>query len=104
MNRQQQDALRVLGYFYLQHQQPDKARVLFRALLTLTPDDNYALRALGYACLKAGHYRDALTAIDRIDSDDALTRLIRSQAHWALGEKEQARTYFEDYLQMQTRR
>ncbi|MBK8508153.1 MAG: tetratricopeptide repeat protein [Candidatus Competibacteraceae bacterium] len=65
MRTDHKDMLSVLGHFFLEHGQTDKALVLLDALQALFPEDPDIAKSLSYACLQAGRYQEALDAANR---------------------------------------
>lgn len=100
MRTDHRDILSVLGHFFLEHGQTDKALVLLNALQALFPEDPGIAKSLSYACLQAGRYQEALDAISRAGSeqDDIFVPLLRSKALWGLGRAGEARACLARYL------
>lgn len=100
MRTEHKEILSVLGYFFLEHGQPDKALVLLEALGALFPADPGIAKSLSYAYLRAGRYRDALDAAARANAerDDAFIHLLRGKALWGLGRTHEARACLAQYL------
>lgn len=71
------DALRLLGYFYLNQGLNDKAATVFTALDRLSPNTPGLLRALAVARDRMGEPAKALEALDRL----AMTGQIDAQFH-----------------------
>ena len=65
MTKDQQQFLSVLAYFYLQHGQAEKARILLQAGLPLMPEQLDYLKMLAYASIATGRADDALEALSR---------------------------------------
>ncbi|MBK9953463.1 MAG: hypothetical protein IPP10_18850 [Candidatus Competibacteraceae bacterium] len=61
--------LRVLGHFFLEHDQAGKALVVLQALRAVYPADAGIARSLSYAYLQAGRYQDALDAARQADAE-----------------------------------
>lgn len=71
------DALRLLGYFYLNQRLDQKAATVFTALDRLSPQSPGILRALAVTHDRLGQYAKALEAMDRL----AMTGAIDPQFH-----------------------
>lgn len=100
MRTEHKDILSVLGYFFLEHGQADKALVLLEALGALFPEDPGIAKALSYAYLQAGRYRDALDAAGpaTAEQDSVFIHLLRGKALWGLGRVDEARACLARYL------
>ena len=71
------DALRLLGYFYLNQGLNEKAATVFTALDRLSPNTPNLLRPLAVARDRLGDHAKALEALDRL----AMTGAIDPQFH-----------------------
>ncbi len=88
--RSQADLLRLVGFLHLDHGMPDKAVIVFDALLAIAPDDLQLRLSLACALLKSGASAAALDTLDNLpDLPEAsataaplpaLFHLLRSQA------------------------
>ena len=88
--RSQEDLLRLIGFLHLDHGMPDKAVVVFEALLAIAPEDLKLRLSLACALLKTGAAAKALETLDRLpDAETAnqttaelpsLFHLLRSRA------------------------
>lgn len=102
------EALHVLADVYLDQGHADRAAVLLEALTVLEPNNAATFRALSYAWLLAGRYKDALAATDallRLEAtmpDNIPALLIRSKALWALGQTAEAQQSLQRYLELAT--
>lgn len=97
----ERDFLTVLGYFYLQHDRPEKAGVLFAALDALCPDCPDTLKLLAHAHIRSGKAEAALTILDRLaraGEDGTALHLMRAQALTALGRESEAREIVRRHL------
>ncbi|MEI2740847.1 MAG: tetratricopeptide repeat protein [Candidatus Competibacter sp.] len=104
MRTDHKDMLSVLGHFFLEHGQTDKALVLLDALQALFPEDPDIAKSLSYACLQAGRYQEALDAANRgiAERDAAFIHLLRSKALWGLGRADEARACLARYLALRS--
>lgn len=90
-----EDLLRLIGYLHLEHGSPEKAVVIFDALLALLPDDTQLRYSLVYALLRTANAEAAMQVIEASSGalragDTAaqlppLFHLLRSQALVQLG-------------------
>ncbi|ODS93672.1 MAG: hypothetical protein ABS45_01505 [Comamonas sp. SCN 65-56] len=83
----------LLGYIYLEHNQPDKAAVLLAARNLLAPDDAGTLLRLALAQLRSGKPARALDTLDQralLGALDAPFHLARAQALHALQRNKEA--------------
>ena len=60
------DAMKLLGYLFMQQGMPERAATLYAALATHEPDNPEHLRALAVAFSRAGRQEQALDALDRL--------------------------------------
>ncbi|MBK7542569.1 MAG: tetratricopeptide repeat protein [Candidatus Competibacteraceae bacterium] len=92
--------LRVLGHFFLEHDQAGKALVVLQALRAVYPADAGIARSLSYAYLQAGRYQDALDAARQADAepDRGSIDLLQGKALWGLGRTDEARACLARYL------
>lgn len=96
MEQSQKELLSVLGYFYLQTGKYKKALTLYRALMTLFPEDTYFIKTVSYLYLATGDYNKALEYADRYlqfdiaKAEKALGCFLKGKALWGLGKKEAA--------------
>ena len=93
------DALNALGYFYAdQGENLVEAEALLMRAYRLDPESYYILDSIGWLYFQKGQYDLAKTYLQKalaIQMDDeVLIHLIK--AHWKLGEKEQARTLWQE--------
>lgn len=91
----------LLGYIYLQHQQPGKAAVLLAARDTLAPGDAATLLRLALAQLRSGKAARALDTLDRralLGALDAPFHLVRAQALQALERPAEAASAMRAYV------
>jgi Flp pilus assembly protein TadD len=100
----QREFLGVLGHFYLQHGQVEKALTLLRASVVLAPDDQGLLKMLSWAYLRAGDAGRALDTAGRYGAaggdqgEGSPIQLIRARALWQLGRHDEARHLFERFI------
>ncbi len=89
------DALRALGFVYLQSGLFAKARILFSALHELWPADVQIAASLAYALLHEGRFDAALALLDGCQHDAVppppLCDLLRARALSGLGRTDEAR-------------
>ncbi|MFO1349151.1 MAG: tetratricopeptide repeat protein [Gammaproteobacteria bacterium] len=104
LHPEHKDILAVLGYFFLEHGQTDKALILLEALDTLCPKEEEVAKSLSYAYLQAGRYQDALDAAARAAAarDDIFIHLLRGKALWGLGKTTEARACLQRYCEERT--
>ncbi|MEE4379307.1 MAG: hypothetical protein V2J55_17610 [Candidatus Competibacteraceae bacterium] len=97
LSSDQQDALRALGYMYLQTGQKYKALTLFEALHHLLPDDHSIALSLIYSRQVLGHYQAALDLAESLlaetieDSHIAPLHLLCAHALQGQGRSTEAR-------------
>lgn len=83
--------LTVLGYFFLLHERPERAVVVFEALAALAPDQPLVRESLAFARLKLGRYEDVLSGVDALLARDptpqrqAIALFARARALHELG-------------------
>ena len=99
MRSEHKDILSALGFFFLEHDQPDKALTLLEALRTVFPEDPGIAKSRGYAYLQAGRPQDALAAAAATSAgQDSAGHLLRGKALWGLGRVAEARACLVQYL------
>ena len=99
MRSEHKDILSALGFFFLEHGQPDKALVLLEALRTVFPDDPSLAKSVSYAYLQVGRPQDALDAAGPTSAgQDGACHLLRGKALWGLGRVAEARACLDQYL------
>lgn len=101
MERGQRDLLSILAYFYLCHDRPEKAAVLYALLDVVAPDDPPTLKGQAVALMQDGKPDQALAVLDRLSSlgsGGASMHLLRSQALRATGDIVAAEAAFDLYL------
>lgn len=97
-----QQLMALLAYVYLEHNRPEKAVVLLRALDVLGLSTPRQMRALAVSQLRAQKPADALATVERmalLGQVDAPFHLIRAQALAALNRAEDARDAMQTYIQ-----
>lgn len=95
------DAMKLLGYLFMQQGMPERAATLYAALATHEPDNPEHLRALAVAFSRAGRQEQALDALDRLalaGAVDLRFHLLRSQTLTELGRTAEAGTAMRAYL------
>ena len=105
LGRAQIDVLRVLGYFYLRQGHPEKALVIFRALLALDPRDDHARRSLAFTHLAIGEFETALDLAESYVPEAsepfaAAVHVIRARALWHLGRQDEARQELRQFVEL----
>ena len=100
MRSEHKDILSALGFFFLEHDQPDKALTLLEALRTVFPEDPSIAKSVSYAYLQAGRPQDALAAAGATSAEqqDGACHLLRGKALWGLGRVAEARVCLDHYL------
>ncbi len=94
---QQREILSVLGFLFLEHDRPDRAAILYGALVQSYPDNGYFLKCLAYALLRDEEFDRALAAAEAglgmgLSAGDVdFLQLVRGRALWNLGQREEAR-------------
>jgi WD40 repeat protein/serine/threonine protein kinase len=90
---------RSLGHAYAQQDQWDKAAVAFKKAIELTPQDGNIWNTLGVARYRAGDWQPAIEALGKSielrAGGDASDWFFLAMAHRQLGDKDQARTWFD---------
>ncbi|MGF1526676.1 MAG: hypothetical protein ACFCBW_07780 [Candidatus Competibacterales bacterium] len=101
---QHRDALLLAIYKMLQHQQPQQAMVLLRAILLVQPKETRLLKYLAYAQVALNQHKDALKTVELCmedgDAVDPVVYLIQSWALQGLERKDEARAQFRRYVEM----
>lgn len=110
LSRDHEDLLRLIGYLHLEHGSPEKAVIVFDALLALLPDDTQVRCSLSLALLRVGNGAAALQVIDEMpdllpSADDLpgpppLYHLLRSQALVQLGRLPEAARAMRIFLRL----
>lgn len=98
--------LHSLGYIYANHGQTKRALVLQLLASRLEPENRYLLRTLAYTFLNDGAPERALAVISRLralEEDDPSLDLLQSRALWLSGHKEEARRFFQYFIQSRGR-
>lgn len=101
MERSHRDLLSLLAFFYLRHERPEKARVLYALLDVLAPGDVATMKGLTLALIQAGKADRALAVIERLEARDdggASVHLLRGQALRATGRTDEAGAAIARYL------
>ena len=87
---------------------PSEALELEHRVLKASPDSGWALNTLGLAEYRAGHWNEAIDALNRgvkIDGDaDPTNFFFLAMAHWCRGDKQEAQTFFDRGAQLATAR
>lgn len=92
LNHDHKTALTMLAYFYLQHQQAEKAHIMLEGLHSLWPNDPEITGLLGFCYLELGQYQAVLdTTASIADPVSTVWSLLRSKALWGLGQTAAAR-------------
>jgi tetratricopeptide (TPR) repeat protein len=98
------DAREGLAYALVIHPEPERrdpgrAIQLASEALDVAPDEGYYWNTLAQAYYRAGRYSDAIEALReslaRRPDDDGLDYIFLAMTHWQLGDKEQARRYYD---------
>ena len=103
MDRRQKQFMAHLGHVYLQNGKTDRARIVFRALAVLFPEDPYVHKACSYIYLREGNDTAALEEANRYlvtachDTGRSVGYLLGSKALWRMGRTAEARDMFERY-------
>lgn len=106
LSKDQYRAVCVLGFLYLRMGLCERAMIVFRALLALNPDDNWARRNLAFVALDQGKSSDALRLLDEVfeknvlSTKDAPFLLLRARALWAQDRKAEARAAIDEYFHL----
>jgi Flp pilus assembly protein TadD len=77
---------------------PDDAVRFAKKAVDLAPNNGKYLRTLGTAYYRAGDLTAAVEAFTKsalLANDDGASNFVRAMAHWHIGEKEQARQWYE---------
>ena len=99
MRSEHKDILSALAFFFLEHDQPDKALTLLEALRTVFPEDPSIAKSVSYAYLQVGRPQDALDAAGPTSAgQDGACHLLRGKALWGLGRVAEARACLDQYL------
>lgn len=99
----ERDALALLGGFFLQHGQAERALTVFAGLEALEPSVTSHARLVAVAALAAGRPERALIALDRIalgGQIDAVFHLARAEALSALGRNTEASASMRAWLSL----
>ena len=99
----ERDALSLLGGFFLQHGQAERALTVFAGLEALEPSVTSHARLVAVAALAAGRPERALIALDRIalgGQIDAVFHLARAEALSALGRNTEASASMRAWLSL----
>lgn len=95
--------LDLLSYIYLENDRPDKAAVLLAALDELGLADARQRVSLALAQLRAGKPESALSTLDRVALEGAMSgafHLVRAQALVALGREPEALAAMRAYMDL----
>jgi Flp pilus assembly protein TadD len=95
------DAMKLLGFLFMQQGLPDRAVTLHMALAAHEPEDIGNVRALALALSRSGRHDQALEALDRLALSGAVDlrfHLLRSQTLSELGRTEEASAAMGAYL------
>jgi len=99
--------MHVLGYLYAHHGQSKRGLVLLLVAARLAPDDVPILRTLAHTFLIDGSPTHALTVLDRLrgmdGADHPVLHLLTGRALWACGRRVEARSAFNDFLELRNR-
>lgn len=107
LREQQRKALHVLAYMMLRMGQQDRAGRIYAALAALAPQnapDRLALAGLAAVAISAGDGAGALEALRSamsgaaLSSRQAVLHLMKAQAFWLEGRREEARASLDEYL------
>jgi predicted Zn-dependent protease len=103
LNKEQVDALEILGYVHYRLGRLTDARVVFEGLLDLNPASLSARKHLAAIFLALGQAREALEQLKVFMGGRKLSRaeqpalLLQAQALWLLGQKEESRAVMRAY-------
>jgi tetratricopeptide (TPR) repeat protein len=105
LGRDHRDALRLLGYVLLRQGQAIDAVAVFKGLLRLDPGDRQAHRALISAHLAADDPEHALEQASSYvvrpnEPRAAALHLLRAQALWRLGQRQEARESLDRFIEL----
>ena len=101
------EVMHVLGYLYAHHGQSKRGLVLLLIAARLAPDDVPILRTLAHTFLIDGSPHHALAVLDRLrtmeGADHPVLHLLTGRALWACGRRLEARSAFNDFLELRNR-
>ncbi|MDR1360117.1 MAG: tetratricopeptide repeat protein [Deltaproteobacteria bacterium] len=103
LKQEQVDALEILGYVHYRLGRFEEARIIFAGLLALDPASLTARKHLAAIFLASGKPQEALEYIEFFLKDRKLQKselpalLMRAQALWLLGKKEESRAVMRAY-------
>lgn len=105
LGRDHRDALRLLGYVLLRQGLAADAVAVFRGLLRIDPQDRQAHRALISAYLAAGDPEHALELASSYvvrpnEPRAAALHLLRAQAYWRMGQRDNAREALDHFVEL----
>ncbi len=95
------DAMKLLGFLFMQQGMPDRAVTLHMALAAHEPGEIGHVRALALALSRSGRHEQALEALDRLALSGAVDlrfHLLRAQTLSELGRTEEASAAMGAYL------
>lgn len=102
LDNEKSDFLWVLGYFFLNNNKVEKARIIFKALHTLLPEEPRVTSALVYSASLAGHEDAEQYAKLLLDTcPDTFKKeacLLMAKVLWKNGNHEQADRYLKQFL------
>jgi tetratricopeptide (TPR) repeat protein len=82
-----------------QFRNPDRAVRLAKEAVELAPEGGDCWRTLGLACYRASDWKAAVAALNKAtelrSGGDSTECFFRAMAHWQLGDKEQARSWYD---------
>jgi tetratricopeptide (TPR) repeat protein len=103
LNKEQVDALEILGYVHYRLGRLADAQIVFEGLLDLNPASLAARKHLAAVFLALGQAREALKHLEVFLKDRKLQKselpalLMQAQALWLLGQKEESRAVMRAY-------
>lgn len=101
-NGESAELLHSLGYLYLKAGRARRSLVLLLLANQIEPDSTGILRTLTAALIENGSSQRALTALNRLaelePEEGGAQALLRARALWTLGEENEARRCFADYV------
>jgi len=81
------------------YRNPKRAVELAKQAVTWAPQDGTAWYWLGITAYRAGHWKEAITALDKamelLKQSDGSDRLFLAMAYWQLGDKQKARQWYD---------
>jgi tetratricopeptide (TPR) repeat protein len=95
----------ILAWTFCEMDEQTKGRAVELAThaVRLAPRDGDFWNTLGVAHYRAGHWTEAVAALEKArelsNGGDAVDRLFLAMAHWQLGEREEARRWYDQAVQ-----